>query len=157
MSDATAIIMTKNEEKNIVDCLKSMSGFAKRCVVIDCGSTDKTVELCANGFTITATSEKSGFEIKYDFTDKAVNICVLSNDDSEFVLPIVSQSGDSVELLDNEVIFKNILSVSFDGEYTIDPAGDRRHFHPVGGFQYKHITFPVKANKELDIKIKILK
>ena len=45
MIDATAIIMTKNEEKNIVDCLKSMKGFAKRCVVIDCGSTDKTVEL----------------------------------------------------------------------------------------------------------------
>ena len=45
MIDATAIIMTKNEEKNIVDCLKSMDGFAKRCVVIDCGSTDRTVEL----------------------------------------------------------------------------------------------------------------
>ena len=45
MIDATAIIMTKNEEKNIVDCLKSMKGFAKRCVVIDCGSTDKTIEL----------------------------------------------------------------------------------------------------------------
>ena len=45
MIDATAIIMTKNEEINIVDCLKSMNRFAKRCVVIDCGSTDKTVEL----------------------------------------------------------------------------------------------------------------
>lgn len=45
MIDATAIIMTKNEEKNIVDCLESMKGFAKRCVVIDCGSTDRTVEL----------------------------------------------------------------------------------------------------------------
>ncbi len=45
MIDATAIIMTKNEEKNIVDCLTSMKGFAKRCVVIDCGSTDATVEL----------------------------------------------------------------------------------------------------------------
>lgn len=45
MIDATAIIMTKNEEKNIVDCLKSMDGFAKRCVIIDCGSTDNTVNL----------------------------------------------------------------------------------------------------------------
>ncbi len=45
MIDATAIIMTKNEEKNIFDCLKSMKGFAKRCVVIDCGSTDKTVKI----------------------------------------------------------------------------------------------------------------
>lgn len=45
MIDATAIIMTKNEEKNIVDCLESMRDFAKRCVVIDCGSIDSTVEL----------------------------------------------------------------------------------------------------------------
>lgn len=45
MIDATAIILTKNEEKNIVQCLESMKGFAKRCVVVDSGSTDKTIEL----------------------------------------------------------------------------------------------------------------
>ena len=45
MIDATAIIMTKNEEKNLPDCLKSMQGFAKRCVVIDCGSTDDTIKI----------------------------------------------------------------------------------------------------------------
>lgn len=45
MIDATAIVMTKNEEKNIVDCLKSMENFAKRVVVIDCGSTDETTEI----------------------------------------------------------------------------------------------------------------
>lgn len=45
MADVTAIILTKNEEKNIVECLKSIDGFAKRAVVIDSGSTDKTVEL----------------------------------------------------------------------------------------------------------------
>lgn len=45
MIDATAIIMTKNEEKNIVECLNSIRGFAKRALVIDCGSTDQTVNL----------------------------------------------------------------------------------------------------------------
>lgn len=45
MIDATAIVMTKNEEKNIVECLKSVQDFAKRVLVIDCGSTDRTVEL----------------------------------------------------------------------------------------------------------------
>jgi len=45
MIDATAIIMTKNEEKNIAQCLQSIRGFAKRAIVLDCGSTDKTVEL----------------------------------------------------------------------------------------------------------------
>ena len=45
MEDITAIILTKNEEKNIVDCLKSIDGFVKRAVIIDSGSTDETLEL----------------------------------------------------------------------------------------------------------------
>ncbi len=119
--------------------------------------TDKTVELVQNGYTITAKSEKSGFEINYDFAEDAVNIRVLSNQDSEYILPIISQSGDKVELAENEVIFKDMLSVSFDSKYTIDPIDKKRHFHPVGGFQYKHLTFPVSADKPLNIKIRIIK
>lgn len=43
--DVTFIILTKNEEINIVDCLNSIRGFAKRVVVVDSGSTDKTCEI----------------------------------------------------------------------------------------------------------------
>lgn len=45
MADITAIILTKNESKNIEDCLLSLKGFIKRAVVVDCGSKDNTVEL----------------------------------------------------------------------------------------------------------------
>ena len=45
MADLTAIILTQNEEKNIEACLSSISGFASRMVVVDSGSTDRTVEL----------------------------------------------------------------------------------------------------------------
>ncbi len=45
MADVTAIIITKNEEKNIVDCIKSISSFASRILVIDSGSDDNTQEL----------------------------------------------------------------------------------------------------------------
>lgn len=40
--DVTIIILTKNEEVNLPDCLESVKGFAKRCVVVDSGSTDQT-------------------------------------------------------------------------------------------------------------------
>lgn len=43
MADVTAIILTKNEEKNLPDCLRSIEGFAARRVVVDSGSTDRTV------------------------------------------------------------------------------------------------------------------
>lgn len=45
MVDITAIIMTKNEASNIGRCLESIKDFASRAVVIDCGSTDDTVEI----------------------------------------------------------------------------------------------------------------
>lgn len=42
LQDVTIIILTKNEEVNLPDCLESVKGFAKRCVVVDSGSTDQT-------------------------------------------------------------------------------------------------------------------
>lgn len=126
------------------------------CATARLGSsdTDKTVELKQNDYTITAKSEQSGFEIRYEFCADCVKINILSNKDSEYILPIISQKGDSVAVKENEVIFKDILSVSFDGECSVTPDGEKRHFHPVGGFQYKHLTFPVSANKPLNITIK---
>ena len=45
MEDITFIILTKNEEINLPDCLESVKGFAARTVVIDSGSTDRTCEI----------------------------------------------------------------------------------------------------------------
>lgn len=45
MQDVTIVILTKNEEKNLQQCLESVKGFAKRCVVVDSGSTDRTKEI----------------------------------------------------------------------------------------------------------------
>ena len=45
MADVTFIILTKNEEKNLPDCLRSIQGFAGRVVVVDSGSTDRTREI----------------------------------------------------------------------------------------------------------------
>ena len=42
--DVTFIILTRNEEINIVDCLDSIKNFAERIIVVDSGSSDKTVE-----------------------------------------------------------------------------------------------------------------
>lgn len=44
MVDVSVLILTRNEEKNIEQCIKSCS-FAKEIIVIDDGSTDKTREM----------------------------------------------------------------------------------------------------------------
>lgn len=53
MADLTVIILAQNEEKNIVRSVSSVKDIAKRIIVIDSGSTDKTIEL----------AEKSGAEV----------------------------------------------------------------------------------------------
>lgn len=41
----TIIILTRDEEVNIRRCIESVKGLAKRIVVVDSGSTDKTIEI----------------------------------------------------------------------------------------------------------------
>lgn len=45
MADITAIILTKNERINIVDCILSIKDVVKRIVVVDSFSQDNTVQL----------------------------------------------------------------------------------------------------------------
>ena len=46
MVDLTVVILTKNEEKNLRKCVESFRGIAKRFVIVDSYSNDKTEELC---------------------------------------------------------------------------------------------------------------
>lgn len=45
MADITAIILTKDEEKNIERCLRSIEKLAVRRIVVDSGSTDRTIPI----------------------------------------------------------------------------------------------------------------
>ncbi len=45
MNKLSAIIITKNEEKNIERCLKSLSGWTDEIVLVDSGSEDRTLEI----------------------------------------------------------------------------------------------------------------
>lgn len=47
-SDITAIILTKNEEDNINRSISSLKGWVERIVVVDSGSTDKTIAIARN-------------------------------------------------------------------------------------------------------------
>lgn len=46
--DLTTIILTYNEERHIRRCLENICPISKKVYVIDCFSTDKTCEICAD-------------------------------------------------------------------------------------------------------------
>jgi len=53
LTTLTVIILTKNEERHIERALASVASISTRCVVVDSGSTDRTMELArANGAEI---------------------------------------------------------------------------------------------------------
>ena len=45
MDNLTVVILTKNEEENINDVIKNVAQLTKNILIVDSGSTDKTVEL----------------------------------------------------------------------------------------------------------------
>ena len=55
MSTLSIVILTKNEEKNITDVINNVKTLADEIIVVDSGSTDKTVEL----------AKKSGAKVIY--------------------------------------------------------------------------------------------
>ncbi len=59
-SRLSAIIIAKNEEARIADCLKNLS-FADEIIVVDNGSTDKTVELARKFGAKVFTAEEKDF------------------------------------------------------------------------------------------------
>ncbi|MBU2952422.1 O-antigen ligase family protein [Marinobacter sp. F3R08] len=84
----TATIITKNEEDHITDCLKSARLVADEIIVLDSGSTDRTVERAKELADIVEVTDWPGFGIqKQRALEKATGEWVLSLDADERITP----------------------------------------------------------------------
>ncbi|MBQ8859888.1 MAG: glycosyltransferase family 2 protein [Ruminococcus sp.] len=92
MSDITVIILTKNEEKNIEACVNSAQQIAKRIIVVDSGSTDKTVELAEKNGAETVYHEWVGHARQFNW---ALDNC---NIDTQWVFRLDADERISKEL-----------------------------------------------------------
>lgn len=81
----SVIIITKNEESHIEKCLESVK-WADEIIVLDSGSTDKTVEICQQVTPHVFETDWQGFGIqKQRALNKATSNWVLSIDADEIV------------------------------------------------------------------------
>ncbi len=84
----TVVVLTKNEEDNIQDCLGSVADWADEVLMVDDGSTDKTVELATPLATriLHRKMENEGIHRNWAYA-QAKNEWVLSLDADEMVMP----------------------------------------------------------------------
>ncbi len=87
MTQLSAIVITKNEAANIGECLDSLA-FCNELIVVDCGSTDATVQLAREKGARVEFHEWPGFGPQKNFAlSRATGTWVLSIDADERVSP----------------------------------------------------------------------
>jgi glycosyltransferase involved in cell wall biosynthesis len=89
MPTLSVILITRNEEANLDDCLASLEGIAQQIVVVDTNSSDRTLEIAKNhGATIAQPPDWPGFgPQKNRALDLATGEWVLSLDADERLTP----------------------------------------------------------------------
>lgn len=93
----SAVIITRDEEANIGRCLDAL-GFADERVVVDSGSTDRTLEICRRHHCMLIRTDWKGYgRNKQLAVDSASNDWVLSIDADEEVSPELA--GEIEEVL----------------------------------------------------------
>lgn len=94
MADLTAIILTKNEEKNLPECLESLHGFAERVVVVDSKSTDCTLDIAKKFNADIYTNEFINYAKQFNWAIDHTNITTkwtLRIDADERITPELSE------------------------------------------------------------------
>ena len=101
MNNLTVVIITKNEEHNISDAVKNAFSVADKVIVVDSGSTDRTVDLARESGAYVVTRDwDNDFAAQRNFGDKCV--------DTEWVLHLDADERINEELAsDINKVLKN--------------------------------------------------
>lgn len=92
MNTLSAVIITKNEERNIERCLKSIKNLASEIVIVDAFSIDNTIKICENYDCKIFQKEWNGFGIAKKFAvEQTENDWVFSIDADEEVTESLSK------------------------------------------------------------------
>ncbi len=103
VSNLTVVILTKNEEMNIVDVIANAKQVTDKVLIVDSGSTDKTVELAKkNGAKVVYRAWDNDFAAQRNFA--------LEHVDTEWVLYLDADERMNEELCKGivEIVHNNV-------------------------------------------------
>lgn len=110
----SAVIITKNEERNILRCLNSLLDVADEIVVVDSGSTDNTEKTCKSFNVRFVQQDWLGYSEQKNFANNlASNDWILSIDADEELSEKLKNSISELKnqrLSDDEVFSMNRLT-----------------------------------------------
>lgn len=107
----TVVIITHNEENNILRCLDSVRNIADEIVVVDSFSTDNTASICKQFGVKFVQQEWLGYSGQKNFADSlASNDWILSIDADEVLSPELQESIS--ELKKKEILDHNVFSMN---------------------------------------------
>ena len=93
MPAISAVIITKNEERNIARCLESLAPVVDEIIVVDSGSTDSTEAICHRFGAIFTPHTWEGYSQQKNFANSLVSHpLTLSIDADEALSPALAQS-----------------------------------------------------------------
>lgn len=119
----SVVVITRNEERNIKDCLESVK-WADEIIIVDDNSSDKTVEI-AQGYTDRIFHRKMDIEGRHRnwAYAQARNSWVLSLDADERVTPELKE--EMLKAIDNPGEFKGFIIPrrNYIGDYWVKYGG----------------------------------
>ena len=93
MDKISAVIITKDEERNIGRCLESLNGVADEVIVVDSGSTDRTADICLAAGARFERHTWEGYSGQKNYADSLANHrWLLSIDADEALSPTLRQN-----------------------------------------------------------------
>jgi glycosyltransferase involved in cell wall biosynthesis len=97
MAELSVVIITRDEEKNIARCIKSVASLASEVVVVDSHSRDKTQQICISLGAKVIAHDFEGFGKQKQFADnQAKHEWILSLDADEELSPELRGSIEKV-------------------------------------------------------------
>src|SRR5690349_3461912 len=88
----SVIIITRNEEKDLPSCLESVKSIADEVVLVDSGSTDKTLTIARSYTDKIFSREWNGYSAQKQFAlEKASGPWILNIDADERLSPALAE------------------------------------------------------------------